>query len=79
MKQPYRIYRDAIPELKRRRNSTIPFAQMKIGECTPAPMTALNAPNALALSAREWAARNRNDWRFFVRIVDGVVAIWRVK
>lgn len=79
MKQPYKIYRDPIPEVKGRRSSPIPFGQMEVGGRFAAPKTPLNTANEIAVFARNWTARNRNDWRFLVRIVDGAVAVWRVK
>jgi hypothetical protein len=79
MKQPFKIYRDPMPEPVRRRRSTSSFGRMKVGECTYAPMTDSQSPNALASSARRWTRRNGKDWRFIIRIKDDLVGIWRVK
>jgi hypothetical protein len=79
MRQPYKIYRDPIPEPKPRRNSIIPFARMNVGDHVFVPAAAETSAEAVAHMARQWEKRNRTDWRFLVSVVDGRIAVWRVK
>ena len=77
MRQPYKIYRDPIPES--RRNSTIPFARMKVGDYAAVPAAVATSPQEVEHMAARWAKRHRLDWKFLVCVVDDRLTVWRVK
>jgi hypothetical protein len=64
-----------IPSRRQGRNNLYPFASMKVGDSFEVKV---NDRTSLGNAARQWAAREKNGFKFTTSAMGDKIRIWRI-